>query len=112
MFGLRMCTAIIKNNTDRDLSNIKLVWLGKPNFPAIFKMIKKGKSKRAGIPSLVEGCAPLKMYYTDENNYRNEYTIFEELHGLCDKLICITVIGIYEDGGLNYILDPCYDPYP
>ena len=115
-----ICTTIVKNNTDRDLYNFAFIWLGKPNFPIKVKKIKKGTFQRASIPTITlnqtgilnqsEGIAPLKMYYTDENNYRNEYTILEELEGLRQRSICINILGLYEDGGLKYVVDPKYEP--
>ena len=114
-----ICTAVIKNTTDRDLYNFEFIWLAKPNFSIKVKKIKKGNFQRAAIPTIIlngtgsqnqlESIAPLKMYYTDENNYRNEYTILEELEGLRERLICINILGLYEDGRLKYEVDPKYD---
>jgi len=104
-----VCTAIVKNKTDKDICNLEFIWVKRPDLSGKIKKIKKGDFKRIGVGNLVEGVAPLKMYYLDENNYRNEYTIFEELQGLVERLICITLLGIYEDGGLEFSIDPNYE---
>ena len=111
MVSIPICTVVIKNNTNIDLYKLTFVWLAKTNFPVNIKKIKKGDFKRVGMPNILEGLAPLKMYYTDESNYRNEYTILEELQGRSTRLICIDIIGLDESGGLNFEVDPKYDSH-
>jgi len=50
------------------------------------------------------------MYYIDQSNIKHKYTILEELEGLRQRLICISITEIDGNGDLKYDVDPKYEP--
>ena len=105
-----LCIAVVKNKTKTNIENLEFVWLAKADFPVKIKKIKKGDFKREGMGNLANGIAPLMMYYTDSSNIKHKYTILEELEGFRQRLICVSITAINEDGGLTYDVDPKYEP--
>ena len=106
-----ICTAIVKNGTNNILYNFEFIWLKRPDLSRKIKKLKNGEYKIVGMGNVSRNAvSPLKMFYTDVNNYRHEYTIFEELEGLVRRIIYITILGLNENGGIEFTVDPNFKP--